>query len=241
MGKNATINNEPKIDALTATKVLADVFDEIDAQPNTIPVEALAGYQDFKRKRFIPQQILLIFIIVLWLLVPLFFIPPKYEIQQVSMNDQNLPVYTVKVDSFLPVRQVEAALNGEPIQVYAKDSKTYAVEPSQNGRMEIKATGINRQITTRSVDVTEVDDMGPKLISSEIDNEHIYLQMAENGTGVAYENIYAVGQKTGEIVTPEQYDKENGTIIFLIPEKGKCVVYIPDKRGNALHLSIEME
>ena len=233
-------NTEPKLDALTATQVLENVFEETGMIPSSIPAEALAGYRERQKKRFIPQTIALIIILILWLLTPLLFVVPKYSIGQVHMNEQNLPVYTIEVDSFLPVRTVEVSLNGEPLQLFEKGSKTFAVEPNQNGSMEIRVTAVNRQTTVRSVEVTEVDDMGPKLLSSRMDDSRVYLQMAENGTGVAYDNVYAQARSSGEIILPESIDRETGTIIFNLPGE-VWDVYIPDNRGNALHLSMVMQ
>ena len=124
--------------------------------------------------------------------------------------------------------------------IYAKDSKTYAVEPNQNGTMEIRVTAVNNQTAVRSVVVAAVDDVGPKLISTKVDGQKVLLRMAENGTGVAYSNIYAVGQSSQDIVQPANYDRETGTITFEL-EQEKWDVYIPDIRGNALHLTVEIK
>lgn len=232
--------NEPKLDALTATRMLEDIFEEAGAVSNSLPAEALAGYPEFERARFLPQRVLLIVLLVLWLLLPAFFITPKCDISQVSTNEQNLPVYTVEVQSLLPIRNVEAILNGAEMKLYAKDSKTYAVEPNQNGTMEIRVTSVNNQTAVRSVDVAVVDDVGPKLISTEVSGQKVFLQMAENGTGIAYNNIYAIGQTSKEIVQPADFDRETGTIIFELTQE-KWDVYVPDARGNALHLSVEIK
>lgn len=232
--------NEPKLDARTAARILEDILEEAGAASNSLPAEALAGYPEFERQRFLPQRILLIILLVLWLLLPVFFITPKCDISQVSTNEQNLPVYTVKVQSLLPIRNVEAILNGEDMALYAKDNKTYAVEPKQNGTMEIRVTSVNNQMAVRSVYVATVDDVGPKLISTEVDGQKVLLQMAENGTGVAYNNIYAVGQTSKDIVQPTDYDRETGVITFELATE-KWDVYIPDERGNALHLSVEIK
>lgn len=233
------IRKEPTLDALTASRVLETVFEETNTSMSTIPAEALAGYPEFQRQRFLPQRLTLIGILILWLLLPILFFAPKYEIGEVTMNEQNLPVYTIDVTSRLPVRTVEVQMDGEPVQLYEKDAKTFAVEPRHNGVMEIRVTAVNRQTTMRSVQVTGVDDVGPKLLTSRIDESRVYLQMAENGTGIAYENVYAQGRTSGDIVVPESYDRQTGTIIFELP-KEIWDVYIPDNRGNALHLSMEM-
>ena len=234
------MNTEPKLDALTATLMLENIFEENDMTPNTVPVEALAGFEDFRPRRFLLQRVILIGILIAWILVPVLFFKPAYEISQVSMNEQNLPVYTIQISTHLPVQEVTADLEGEDVQIYAKDSRTYAVEPKRNGMLNISVTSINRQTSYRTVEVKEVDETGPKLISSRIDDTRVYLKMAENGTGVAYENIYAVGSVSGQIILPLTYDKETGTIMFELPRE-RCDVYIPDKRGNALHLSMEMK
>ena len=233
-------NNEPKLDALTATRVLENVFEESDVALNTIPAVALAGFPQFKRQGFTAQRAIMIVILILWLLIPILFFSPKFDIGEVQMNEQNLPVYTIEVTSMLPVLTVDVQMDGESVQLFKKDAKTFAVEPSRNGVMDIRVTAVNRQTTTRSVAVSGVDDVGPKLLSSRMDDSRVYLQMAENGTGVSYENIYAQGRTSGEIVKPESIDRENGTIIFKLP-KEKWDVYIPDNRGNALHLSMEMK
>ena len=67
MDRNKNNANEPKLDALTASKLLEDVFEEVGAAPNSLPIEALAGYPEFERQRFLPQRVLLIVILVLWL------------------------------------------------------------------------------------------------------------------------------------------------------------------------------
>ena len=72
--------NEPKLDALTATRILEDVFEEAGAATNSLPVEALAGYPEFERQRFLPQRILLMVLLILWVLLPIFFITPKCDI-----------------------------------------------------------------------------------------------------------------------------------------------------------------
>ena len=146
-----------------------NIFEESEVEPNTVPAEALAGFEDLHRSRFLPHRIALAGIILLWILVPVLFIKSSCEISAGVMNDQNLPVYTVSVTTKLPVNKVTASLDGEPLQVYTKDSRTYAVNPDHNGTMEVKVTAANRQTSVSEVAVKEVDDQSPVLTESRIE------------------------------------------------------------------------
>ena len=152
------MNTEPKLDALTATNILENIFEEAEAAPSTIPVEALAAHQNLRRSRFGLQRAVLVVVIILWLLLPLLFLTPKYSVSEPQMNDRDEPVYTVEMESFLPVRTMKAYINGKPLQLYEKDSKTFAVEPGENGTMEILITAVNRQTTVSEVEVTAVKE-----------------------------------------------------------------------------------
>ena len=237
---NQNKNTEPKLDALTAARMLENIFEESEVEPNTVPAEALAGFEDLHRSRFLPHRIALAGIILLWILLPVLFIKPSCEISAGVMNDQNLPVYTVSVTTKLPVNKVTASLDGEPLQVYTKDSRTYAVNPDHNGTMEVKVTAANRQTSVSEVAVKEVDDQSPVLTESRIDESRVFLLVGDDGTGVDFESIYAVGEESGKIILPESVDPGKAVVVFLIPEE-RYDIFVPDMRGNVLHLSMERQ
>lgn len=231
-------NKEPKLDALTATMMLEDIFAESEIEPNSLPLEALETQTAYRRRRVSVRKVILIAVLVIWLLLPVMFLSPRYEVELAEAQDRDLPVYTIEVKPGLPVRQVEAELAGEPIRVYMKEEgKNYAVEPERNGTLEIRITAMNRQTTVKRIAVTAVDETAPKLISGDMDDAAVYLQVQDEGSGVDYENIYGV-TASGDLILPEKTDSEQGSVVFGIPGE-RWDIYVPDKRGNALHLSMD--
>ena len=230
-------NKEPTLDALTATRMLEDIFEESELEPNSLPLEALDTQTAYAKRRLSPQRVILIIVMALWLLLPLMFITPKYDVTLTEPQGGDPPVYTIEVTSKLPVRQAEAVMDGKELSVYAKeDGKIFAVEPEKNGTMEIRITAVNRQTTVKTVEVTAVDEAGPKLISSDMDDTSVYLRMEDEGSGVDFENVYGI-TASGEVFFPEETDSVRGLITFGIPSE-KCDIYVPDLRGNALHLTM---
>ena len=103
------------IDAADATRILGSVFEEAGVEPNTVPMQALTAYSSYRRERFVLLKTALVIAMILFLLLPFMFIPPRYEVTKTDMGDRKLPVYSVDVKSLLPVRSVVASLDGRPL------------------------------------------------------------------------------------------------------------------------------
>ena len=65
------MEKDPKLDALAATKLLENVFEECNVEPNTVPMEALSAYSGYRKERFFLQRLILVIAIVLFMLLPL--------------------------------------------------------------------------------------------------------------------------------------------------------------------------
>ena len=50
---------DPKLDALSATRLLENVFDECDVEPNTVPMEALSAYSEVRKERVLLKRLVL--------------------------------------------------------------------------------------------------------------------------------------------------------------------------------------
>ena len=120
------------IDAADATRILGSVFEEAGVEPNTVPMQALTAYSSYRRERFVLLKTALVIAMILFLLLPFMFIPPRYEVTKTDMGDRKLPVYSVDVKSLLPVRSVVASMDGRPLPVYEEDRKHYTIEPTSN-------------------------------------------------------------------------------------------------------------
>ena len=230
--KNEKTNSSPSLDMRTADQMLQNVFDVCGVESNTIPLEVLSSYSNYRRERFALQKILLILMMVLFALLPILFIPPSYSVDLAAKSSVDQE-YGISVDSFLPVSYVTASLNGQNVPVYHTGEKDYAVIPDQNGLLEIKVALINRQYITREVAITGIDTEHPAVTTHAVAEGKVFLYVTDEDSGVDYEGIYAL-TLTGEELRPD-YDEVHGYFSFDYPEDS-LYIYVPDHAGNQLHL-----
>lgn len=224
-------------DTLRMAGILERIFETAGVEPNSVPVEALSSYTTYRHERFTLQRAVLVAAVILFLLLPVCFVTPRYDVQVDPAGERGLPVYTIRVASVWPVHRVTAALRGHALPVYEADARTYTVEPTANDSMTIQVELFNRQSAEKRAQVTDVDANGPTLEASEVEEETVRLIVKDAGIGVDYDEIYAVA-KSGAVIRPVSADEENG-ILFPYPEED-WEVYIPDHIGNTLHLALHL-
>ena len=76
------------------------------------------------------------------------------------------------------------------------------------------------------------------LIDTVIGEEEFTLFVQDEGIGIDYAEVYAVG-KSGEVYKPISADEENG-IRFAYPDES-WDIYISDHIGNVLHLALTLQ
>ena len=230
---------EEKLRAAGASEILEAVFDDCGRKPNTIPMEALASYATYRRERFSLQRGVLIGVMALFLMLPLLFLLPHCDVRAEETGIRGLPVYTIEVKSLLPVGRVTAEMKTHALPVYEAAARKFTVEPTRNGNMTITVELINHQGISWDETVTQVDAEGPKLLDSRVGEESFDLIVSDEGIGVNFNGVYAVG-KGGAVYEPVRIDRESGTITFPYPQED-WDVYIPDHIGNKLHLQLTLE
>ena len=239
MSMNHNEHDPSKMDALSASRMLEDIFESCDVEPNSVPMEALSSYSDYRKERFFLQKAVLVIAIILFLMLPLLFIPPKYEVTLKEDGIRKLPVYELSVSSVFPVRSVMAKINDYPLPVYEEDGHNYTIEPTRNGTLDVEVVLFNGQKKVQSMKVESVDAEGPKLVKSTIVGKKVSLYVKDNGIGVDYDGVY--GQtKSGKIVKPQACHEDTGVIEFRYP-KENLDVYVPDHIGNTLHLKMTLQ
>ena len=103
----------PQLDPETASRILEQTFEANEMEKNTIPLEVLASYSNYRRERFSLQRMLLIVIMLLFVLLPLLFIPASFTIgEDPTVGRDYNPVYALQVDSFMLVDRVNATIDG---------------------------------------------------------------------------------------------------------------------------------
>lgn len=228
-----------QLDLDIASQILKEVFEANDMELNSISLETLASYSNYRKERFTFQRTVLAIVMALFILLPLLFIPASFTIDDPSGQHDFNPVYRVEVDSMMPVERVSATIDGYNVPVYEMDSHVYSIEPSVNGRMEITVTMFNRQTATQYVDVATVDREVPVATACNKYDDTISLHLSDGISGVDFEKITAI-DSNGQEMAPATVDKETGCVIFE-DVKNTLHVYIPDLAGNQLHLIISIQ
>lgn len=235
---NSTVNSGevPKLDSDTASQLLSNVFAECNIMPNSIPLETLESWGNYKKTEFRIGRIISYTVLVLLVLLPLLFFRPTIIAQRTNVDSTNNAVYRIEIKTLLPVDGVIATLNGTPLELQRENSRTYLVSAAENGTMQIKATSLNGQYTVKDYDVTYIDMDKPLLTKSYTQDGQVYLIVRDTYSGIDYDNVSALddGQNT---IKPVSFDKKTETIVFSIPSVN-MVVTIPDNSGNELQILI---
>lgn len=238
--RNKKDEMEFALDLDVASKILENVFEKSDVEPNTIPLEVLTAYSSYRKERFALQRTIIVIVMVLFLLLPMLFIAPSFTVTTTDADTYtSTPSFQLKVDGFMPVSRVTATIDGRNIPVYEVDAHQYSVEPFTNGLMKVSVTLVNRQQLTRYITVGNVDTESPVIVSNDSDGENIYLNLSDADSGINYDKIKAIDTK-GNMVLPVYCDKSSGRIGFAYPEDS-LNVYIEDNAGNTLQLVLSIK
>ena len=225
-----------------ADRILAEALKTAGAKPSSISLEELIANGLYRRRKRIFRRIIFAAVIgFLLLAVYLCFlsIPVSFTVQDQMSEGEFNPVYTVSIDSFIPVRLVNASLEGRSVPLYETEPHIYTAEPTCNGRMEVSVTLANGQSARQYVDVTGVDLDSPAAVGCQKEGRLIYLYLSDDLSGIDYDSLQAV-TLTGTAVTPVSTDPLTGCIVFPDPEE-TMNIYVCDLAGNRLHLIVSLQ
>lgn len=228
----------PKLDDEVASSIITSVFEACGQTPSTVPLSVLSSYTEYRRDRFSLQKGILIFILIVFLLLPICFIYPHFTVTEVGRSDTGIPTYEVRVNNILPVRLVSARLNDRSVTVFESDAKIFSVEPADNGHLTITVTLMNRQFDVWNTDVTGVDATAPVLLRSSYHDDTVRIYLEDTGVGVDYENCYAVAG-SGSKILPAAFNSEKNYVEFIFDQNMN--IYIPDFNGNQLQLVLTVQ
>lgn len=219
-----------------ADQMLSNIFDICEIEPNTIPLEELESYSNYRKDKYRVRKSLLVLIMIIFLLVPLLFMSPK--IMTLKQLDSTTPTYSMNIESILPVTSVVATVDGENVPVYEKAEHEYTIEPSKIGDMLVTVKCVNRQYAQKKIKVTNIDKQAPTISSSKKSDDRIYIYLEDNLSGVDYANIYAKST-SGKTIKPESFNEEKSLVVFTYPS-GSINIFVPDKAGNTLQLLLSI-
>ena len=106
---------KPELDLDQACKILEQVFETNNIEPNSIPLEVLTAYSNYRKERFSLQRLILVIILVLFLMLPFLFIPSNFDIALNGEDSVTNPTYTLRVTSPMLVERVNASIDGHNV------------------------------------------------------------------------------------------------------------------------------
>lgn len=221
-----------------AEQMLSSIFSLCQKNPNTVPLESLCAYSSYRKERFALLRTIIAVILVLFLLLPLLFLFPRIQLEQINAGRDENPVYELNIAPAVPLRRIEARMDGRSVPVYEISDRRFRLQPIADGRLEISATFVNGQQSTASAEVSGVDMDAPRLLSTEAKAGVIRLYVSDEGSGVDYAGAAFVNP---EIEAPSlSFDAEDGCILVPYPS-APLDLRIPDQRGNALVVRLTPE
>lgn len=226
----------PVLEQRTAEQILDNVFTACGRDPNTVPLEALVSYSNYRKERYALQKGAIILVLTLFMMLPLLFVYARLEVRLTNPGNHN-PVYSVSVEPKIPIRHIQAELCGNAVPVYEAANGEYTIAPGENGSMNICVTLLNRQITELELCIENVDTYAPELLYTEFAEEHIYLYVQDAGAGVDYQNIRILNEN-GQPSVAFKADAAAGCVALEYPEL-ISQVEIPDLRGNILRIELK--
>jgi hypothetical protein len=226
----------PTLSVETAEEILSLVFMDGGEEKDTPPLEELTSYSLYRRESFRLQMYILLVALVLFALLPSLFVRPVCETSFSPKGERGLPVYSIKVDTMLPVKSVTAVLDNYRLPVYEVNGHEYTIEPTKNGNVELTVELFNGQSVSQKLDVMNADVTHPRLLSYAVGNDSYELYLSDDGVGVDYESIYAE-TSAGDIIYPESYNRQTGLVTFGA-DAVETQVYIPDYFENTLKIKL---
>lgn len=231
--------NESALNKDTAAQMLANVFVACGQEPNSVPLEALSSYSNYRKERYAIQRTVIAVVLALFLLLPVLFVPAKLNVQHSNPDTNQNPAYRVAVSGGIPIRLIEAEISGRNMPMYEAAADEYMLHPRSNGEMQVCVTLANGQKTKATVNVEGVDVEAPRILSTAIEGDYVCFYLADEGSGVDYEGI-SLTDPDGQVSVPVSYDIWTGGVYFAYPDRPMKVM-IPDVRGNALQVNLKPE
>lgn len=239
MLSNFNSENDMQLDPQVASQMLSNIFDACDIEQNSVPLEVLTSYSNYRKERFLLQKFILAVVMILFFLLPILFVAPKFTLEQKEDEIPGKPYIELITSHLIPTDRIEAVMGNTKVPVYEMADGTYQIIPSKNGKLDVTVYLINDQYTTKSIQIKDVDTQSPKLVSSERINGNLLIYFEENSGFIDYENVYAQTM-SGDIIKPISYDSTALSITFKYP-KENLNIYVSDTSNNTLQVVVTLK
>lgn len=222
-----------------ASQLLESVFLAVDSEPNTVDLDSLDAYHQYRSSKLVIQRLVPIIIIAALIIIPLLLIAPDMTVTMDTVaSTPSSARYLIKVSSLLPVNTVIAELDGANQLVTQEEAELYSVDVTSNGTLKIETTIWNSRKAEEEIEVTTIDRDIPQVLEYHLSNGNLVLTVTDgDGYGVDYDSITLT--RTSDLVVnrPSSVNTETGQVV--IPYGGgEGVLYLADLAGNSTSFAL---
>ena len=175
------------------------------------------------------------FIVVNGLIFFLVTAKPKGEITIGESSNYTSTDMELKIKSLLPVKQMEAAIDGAPIEMKKSGPRTYTAVLTNNGVLEVKLISFNKMKTVIYEQVDVLDDTPPAIKDYVNENGILTFRLEDSQSGVDFSSIYGSDEDNPEI-SPLAIDRSTGSVTFEL-KKDNLIITAKDMIGNEMHVT----
>lgn len=213
-----------------AQPILDDILRSCHLVPNSLPLDVLEANAKTTLAAFRCIRILCIVSVFLCFILPVLLLKPSLKFSPAFASGERT-LFEFTVHSLLPMKSVEATLNGHALPVNEVGNNTYRIDIDASGELTVTAVSMNNQSYTSSVQVSPLH-LKPEITESHLEGDAIVIQLKEGSYPIDFSNIYAVSL-TGERVDPIAVDEAARTVTFDYPAEA-LNIYIYDIRGSSI-------
>lgn len=220
-----------------AQQMLSNVFAACNREPNSVPLEALCSYSNYRKERYALQKSIIAVMMLLFLLLPLLFMAAEVQLVPMDVGEDN-PSYKVSVSGRIPIRQIQATMGERSVPIYELSSNEFMIQPRDNGELQVSVLLANRQESAARITVDAVDMDPPQLLSTRMDGDELCLYV-QDSSGVDFKAV-RITDAQGNATSLLGWDEETGCMRIDYPE-GFLNMEIPDLRDNVLQLELKLQ
>lgn len=160
---------------------------------------------------------------------------PKGEVSIGESSNYTSTTMELKIKSLLPVKNMEVALDGSPVQMEKSGPKTYTAVLKNNGVLEVKLTSFNNMKTVLHEQVDVLDDTPPAIKDKTFKAGVLTFRLEDTQSGVDFSSISGSDEDDPHI-SPLSIDKSSGQVTFEL-KKENLTITAKDKIGNEFHIT----
>lgn len=232
-GKKAdmTLNN--------AEQILESVLILVGADTNTLPLEALISYHQYRNNRLMFQRALLLIALLGLVLIPFFTLSPSMDVTLVPGSyNGDFEKFSINVKTIVPVDYVEGTLDNDKVTIMLENDKMYTAYITGNGTFTVTTTLLNRKSVTKTIEINDFDVTPPMVTSYYLDNGDLIVITSDDRSGVDFEKTVVTQLSTGKEFGPIEYNEGTGLMRFPYIQADSALTVV-DKEGNQKSYTID--